>query len=180
MRKIPAPVLVSDEGPQRVWPFAAIAIVAVGSILLPPGPAYPPFLIGALGTAAALLAAERLPAWRRRPAWAAAAPLIPATAGIGMLIYSAGTITGLTALMLLPVFYAALYGRRRESLVVIPAVALTLGLLGLTSHDSVTVLVRLLVFWVSLMSMISIAIHLLRERLAASVAARRRRPGRAL
>jgi diguanylate cyclase (GGDEF)-like protein len=170
MPKILAPILVSDEGQQRVWPFAAIAIVAVGSILLPPGPAHLPFLVGALGTAGVLLAAERLPAWSRRPAWAAAAPLIPATAGIGMLIYSAGTITGLTALLLLPVFYTALYGRPRESLVVIPAVALTLAILGVTAHDSPTVLMRLLVFWVSLMSMISIATHLLRDRLAASVA----------
>ena len=87
-----------------------------------------------------------------------------------MLIYSAGTITGLTALLLLPVFFSALYGRPRESLVVIPAVAVTLAILGLSAHDTVTVLARLLVFWVSLMFMISIATHTLRRRLAASIA----------
>lgn len=170
MRNTLAPILVTVESQRRIWPFAAIAIVAVGSVLLPPGPAHPPFLVAALGVACLLLAAERLPAWRRRPDWARGAPLIPATAGIGMLIYSAGTITGLTALLLLPVFFSALYGRPREALVVVPVVALTLATLGITSHDTLTVLIRLLVFWVSLMSMITIATHMLRGRLAASVA----------
>jgi hypothetical protein len=123
----------------------------------------------ALGIGGLLAAAHWLPAWNRPPEWASGALLIPATAAIGMLIISAGTITGLTAL-LLPVVFSALYGKPRESLVVIPVVAVTLGILGVTAHDTVTVLVRLLLFWLSLMSMISIATHMLRARLAASVA----------
>lgn len=124
----------------------------------------------ALGIGGLLVAAHWLPAWNRPPEWASGALLIPATAAIGMLIISAGTITGLTALLLLPVVFSALYGKPRESLVVIPVVAVTLGILGVIAHDTVTVLVRLLLFWLSLMSMISIATHMLRARLAASVA----------
>lgn len=169
MRKRLARMLATGGRRQAVLPFAAIAAVAVGSILLPPGPAHPVFFLAALGVGGVLIGAEWLPAWRRRADWAAGAPLIPCVAAIGMLIFSAGTITGLTALLLLPVFYCALYGRLRESFVVIPTVAVTLAILVLSAHDTVTVLVRLLVFWVSLMAMISIATHLLRARLAASV-----------
>lgn len=87
----------------------------------------------ALGIGGLLVAAHRLPAWNRPPEWASGALLIPATAAIGMLIISAGTITGLTALLLLPVVFSALYGKPRESLVVIPVVAVTLGILGVTA-----------------------------------------------
>lgn len=170
MRRMLDPVLASGEGRQVIWPFAAIMAVAVGSILLPPGPGRPAFFLAALGTTGVLIAVQSLPAWRQRPPWASAAPLIPAVAAIGMLIFSAGTITGLTALLLLPVFFSALYGRPRESFVAIGAVGITLAILGLASYDTTTVLARLLIFWLSLMSMISIATHLLRTRLAASVA----------
>lgn len=170
MRKGLDSILASGGRRQRLLPFAAIASVAVVSILLPPGPARPGFLYGALAVAGLVIAAERLPVWRRRPRWASEAPLVPAVAAIGMLIFSAGTITGLTALLLLPVFYCALNGRPRESFVVIATVAITLAILGVTASDTPTVLIRLLVFWVSLMSMISIATHVLRGRLAASVA----------
>jgi hypothetical protein len=111
MRKWLAPILASGRRRQAVLPFAAIAAVAVGSILLPPGPARPVFLIAALVVSGFLTGAEWLPAWRRRPQWASRAPVIPAVVAIGMLIFSAGTTTGLTALLLLPVFYCALYGQ---------------------------------------------------------------------
>lgn len=126
--------------------------------------------IASVGIAGVLVAAQRLPAWRRRPDWASVVSLLPATAAIGMLIFSAGTITGLTALLLLPVFFSALYGRPWESLVVIPAVAITLAILGVSANDTLVVLMRLLVFWVSLMAMVSITTHLLRARLVASIA----------
>jgi diguanylate cyclase (GGDEF)-like protein len=173
MRKRFTSIFASGGRFQAVSPFAAIAAVAVGSILLPPGPARPAFFVAALGVTAVLIAAGWLPAWRRRPAWASLAPLILGVAAIGMLIFSAGTVTGLTALLLLPVFYCALYGRLSDSLAVIAAVAITLAGLGWTSNDTATVIARSLVFWVSLMSMISIATHVLRGRLVESVTSAR-------
>lgn len=169
MRKLLTPILAFSRRRQAVLPFATIASVAVVSVLLPPGPARPPFFFAALIIAALLIASQWLPAWMRPPGWASAVSLLPAIAAIGLLIYSAGSITGLTALLLLPVFYSALYGRPRESLLVVPAVAVTLAILGVTAGDSPTVLSRLLLFWISLMSMISIATHMLRGRLAHSI-----------
>src|SRR5579864_1795166 len=169
MRKLLTPILAFGRRRQAVLPFATIAAVAVVSVLLPPGPARPPFFFAALAVGGMLIASQWLPAWARRSGWASAVSLLPAIAAVGMLIYSAGGVTGLTALLLLPVFYSALYGRPRESLLVLPAVAITLAILGVTASDSPTVLSRLLLFWISLMSMISIATHMLRGRLANSI-----------
>ena len=51
----------------------------------------------------------------------------------------------------------------------IPAIGLTQGLIGLSNNDSGIVLTRLLVFWVALLVMISVAAHSLRRHLQATV-----------
>jgi diguanylate cyclase (GGDEF)-like protein len=108
---------------------------------------------------------------RRRPSEVASiSALLLATLAIGSLIFSAGAITGLNTLLLLPLLYSALYGRPWESAVVIPVVGITVAILGVNADDTVTVLVRFVLFWLTLMTMISFATHVLRARLAASVA----------
>ncbi len=76
---------------------------------------------------------------------------------------------GLGSLLLLPLLYSAFYGAQWESYVLIPAIALTQGLIGQSNNDSGIVLTRLLVFWVALLVMISVAAHALRRHLQATV-----------
>lgn len=92
-----------------------------------------------------------------------------ATAGIACLIYSASTSTGLGSLLLLPLLFSAFYGPQWESYVLIPAIGLAQGLVGLSNHDDAFVLTRLLLFWVTLLVMISVAAHALRKRLQTTV-----------
>lgn len=96
-------------------------------------------------------------------------PLLVATAAIGCLIHSASTSTGLASLLLLPLMYSAFYGAEWESYPLIPAIGLTQGLIGLSNHDNAIVLTRLLVFWVALLVMISLAAHALRRHLQSTV-----------
>ena len=51
----------------------------------------------------------------------------------------------------------------------IPTIGVAQGLIGLSNHDAPIVLTRLLVFWVALLMMISLAAHALRRRLQATV-----------
>jgi hypothetical protein len=69
--------------------------------------------------------------------------------------------------------FSAFYGDAEESFLVIPAIALAQTLLGVASNDSFIVLARILVFWVALLTMISIAAHALRRTLQASVSTAR-------
>ena len=69
--------------------------------------------------------------------------------------------------------------RAEGSLLVIPAITVAQALLGVASNDSFLVLVRVLIVWVALTTMISLAAHALRGSLQATVTPRGSRRGRA-
>jgi diguanylate cyclase (GGDEF)-like protein len=149
--------------------FGGLQVLALASVLIPNGPLRPGWYLAAV-LFSLLVATLRLAVpWNRVPGWFRVAPLVIATAAIGCLIHSATTSTGLGSLLLLPLLYSAFYGAQWESYVLIPAIGLTQGLIGLSNNDSAIVLTRLLVFWVALLVMISVAAHSLRRHLQATV-----------
>ncbi len=143
-------------------------MLAFVSVILPPGPTRVSWFLVALGLALVVAVSRWLVPWRRIPVRLKVLPLLADTALIACLIYSAGKSTGLGSLLLLPLLYSAFYGEPKESLLVIPAITVAQALLGVASNDSVLVLVRVLIVWVSLTTMISLAAHALRSRLQAT------------
>ena len=150
-------------------PFAVVMVFAFASVLIPSGTPRLGWVLAAMVLTALVLVARQLSPWRRMPRAVHVLPLILATAAIGCLIYSAGRSTGLNSLLLLPLMYSAFYGAPWESAVLIPAIGITLAVTGIAAGNSPLVLMRLLVFWVALLSMMSFVAHQLRARLQRSV-----------
>jgi diguanylate cyclase (GGDEF)-like protein len=149
--------------------FGGLQALALVSVLIPNGVQRWDWYVAAVGFSLSVAVMWLLTPWRRLPKWCRVVPLLVATAAIGCLIHSASTSTGLGSLLLLPLLYSAFYGALWESYVLIPAIGVAQGLIALSNHDSVIVLTRLLVFWVALLVMISIAAHALRRNLQSTV-----------
>jgi diguanylate cyclase (GGDEF)-like protein len=166
---------VAPEPPELRRPHESLLLfwgiqgLAFASVLIPSGPQRPGWYVAALGFAAFVAVLRLATPWSRVPGWFRVVPLLFATLGIGCLIHSAASSTGLGSLLLLPVLFSAFYGAKWESYVLIPASGLVMGLIGLSNHDDGLVLTRLLVFWVALLCLISFAAHALRGRLQSTV-----------
>ena len=142
--------------------FGGILVLALLSVLIPGGPQRPAWFVAAWGLTACVAVLGWGTPWASAPRWFRVVPLLLATAAIGCLVHSASTSTGLGSLLLLPLLFSAFYGDRWESYVLIPGIGLMQGLIGLSNQDNAIVLARLLVFWVALLVMISLAAHGLR------------------
>jgi diguanylate cyclase (GGDEF)-like protein len=153
--------------------FWAILALAFLSALIPSGTQRPAWYLAALALVVGVGASRWLVPWSRVSRRLLVIPLLMDTAAIGCLIYSAGKSTGLGSLLLLPLLFSAFYGDPAESFLVIPAIAVAQAVLGIASNDSFIVLARIVVFWVALLTMISIAAHALRRSLQSSVRAAR-------
>ena len=149
--------------------FGGLQLLALVAVLVPNGPQRPLWYVAALVCTLLVAGLRWLTPWTSAPKWFQVIPLLVATAAIGCLIHSASTSVGLGSLLLLPLLYSAFYGAQWESYALIPAIGLTQGLIGLSNHDSAIVLTRLLVFWVALLVMISLAAHALRRHLQSTV-----------
>src|SRR5579863_37035 len=149
--------------------FAGLEVLALVSVVIPNGPERPAWYIAALVVTLSVAVLRWATPRRRVPRWFRVVPPLVATVAIGCLIHSASTSTGLGSLLLLPLLYSAFYSAEWESYVLIPAIGLAQGLIGFSNNDSAIVLTRLLVFWVALLVMISLAAHALRRHLQATV-----------
>jgi diguanylate cyclase (GGDEF)-like protein len=161
--------VATEQSPWRssglFWGILGLAFL---SVILPPGPTRMAWFVAALGLALLVALGRWLVPWSQISPRFKVVPLLVDTALISCLIFSAGKATGLGSLLLLPLLYTAFYGRPKESLLVIPAITLAQALLGVANDDSILVLMRVLIVWVSLTTMISLAAHALRARLQAS------------
>ncbi len=127
------------------------------------------WFLGALGLTALGVAVQQMPISSRRQHLVDVLTLVLVIAAIGCLTHSAGGSNGLLTLLLLPLVFSALYGKPWESAIVIPAIGLTLVLVGLEDGGSLIVVARLFVVWVAALSMISLATHRLRRRLESTI-----------
>jgi diguanylate cyclase (GGDEF)-like protein len=154
-------------------PFAIVAVFAFASVLFPSGPARVGWFLAALGLVLLSAGTLGLSGWSRAPRALDVAPPLLAVAAIGCLAYSAGTSTGLLSLLLLPLIFSALYGKPWESFVIIPAICVTLGVVGHADGGTGLVVGRLLVVWITALAMISLVAHRLRLRLESTVSTAR-------
>jgi diguanylate cyclase (GGDEF)-like protein len=149
--------------------FLGILALAFLSVLVPSGPTRPPWYLAAFILVGLGIGARVLSTRPRTSPRLLVVPLLLDTASIGCLIFSAGKATGLGSLLLLPLLFSAFYGKPSESFLIIPATVLVQVLLTVASQSPFIVVVRVIVVWVALLTIISLAAHALRRSLQSSV-----------
>jgi signal transduction histidine kinase len=153
-----------------VLPFAAVAVIGQLSAEWPPAPNSDARFWASCALLVASVLVILLPgqtSMDTRNVWLLAALTYLASVAYLMLA-TGGVASGLGSLLLIPVVAVALYGRRFDSLIVVGGVLAAQGAISsvATHVDSETV--RRVVLFGSMCVMLSIGIHLLRERLVAS------------
>ena len=114
-----------SPGARRLAPFAAVALVGFGAAAATTDLSMPGLWIAlGFGLAAALMVL--LLPWSRLPRWAGAVPALVFLVAVGFLRDGTeGPVAGLSALVLLPVLWLALYGNRLQLAIIVPAVGAT-------------------------------------------------------
>ena len=156
----------------RVAPFAVVAALAEASLALPPGPKSVPAALVSVLLLLTVPAAFLLP-WPRLPGWATVVVPLLYTGSALALILAAGTTSGVGIVILIPLVWTALFHRRWESGCVVAAVVaveVTISLTPVAAADSV--IVRRVLLWALLGTLISVATHSLRDKISRSQAER--------
>jgi hypothetical protein len=105
----------------RAGPFAAIAVLAEASLVLPPGPASAWAAVISVVLLVAVAAAFLLP-WAQLPGWMTVLVPLAYTGSVLALILAAGTTSGVGIVILVPLIWTALFGQLWESACVVAAI----------------------------------------------------------
>jgi signal transduction histidine kinase len=164
------PLLARDGLLVRIAPFAALALIAEASLLLPPGPASMPDAIASVLLLAVVAAEIAFVPWAQVPGWLTVTVPLLYTVSILFLIQAAGGSTsGVGIVLLSPVIWASLFHRRWETAVVALAVLGVMLFISLNPDMATTsVLIRRIFFWAALVTMIAFVGHGLRARVRRS------------
>ncbi|MEK6327164.1 MAG: PAS domain S-box protein [Actinomycetota bacterium] len=148
---------------RRIAPFALVALVAFVAVIVVGTRSHAGELIAAALLVPALVASVYLVPWWRLPAWAQAAPPLLYFAIVALLRDAAGADASIfTVLVLLPVFWFALYGTRPQLLVSVVGVYLTLAapalIVGAPDYPPRDELVRAFL-WVVIAGVLGLTVH---------------------
>jgi signal transduction histidine kinase len=149
----------------RVWPFAAIAVLADASLALPPGPTSTWAAVSSAVVLVAVAAAFLLP-WPRLPGWVPVLVPLAYTGSVLALILATGPTSGLGIVILVPLIWTALFQRPWESACVLAAIVAVEVIISLTPvvvPDAV--IARRVVLCSALGAVISVSTHGLRDRI---------------
>lgn len=152
----------------RVVPFAVVAVLAEASLALPVGVQSQPAVIVSIVLLLTVAGSFALP-WRRLPAWTTVLVPLVYTGSVLALILAAGETAGVGLVILVPLVWTALFHRRWESaclVVAVVAVEVVTSLVPTAAADSV--IARRVLLFAALGTMISVATHGLRDRIAHS------------
>ncbi len=153
----------------RVIPFAVVAVLAEVSLALPgPDVQSTSAVIVSIVLLLATAGLFALP-WRRLPAWATVLVPLTYTGSVLALILAAGATAGVGLVILTPLVWTALFHRRWESAVIVVAIVtveVITSLVPTAAADSVVA--RRVLLFAALGTMISVAAHGLRDRIAQS------------
>ena len=153
----------------RVVPFAVVAVLAEVSLALPgPGVQSTPALIASIVLLLAVAGLWALP-WRRLPAWATVLIPLTYTGSVLALILAAGATAGVGLVILAPLVWTALFHQRWESACVVAAVVAVEVITSLVPTAAAdAVIARRVLLFAALGTLISVATHGLRDRIAHS------------
>jgi diguanylate cyclase (GGDEF)-like protein len=172
--------VTTAEGPfrsphllRRSLPFAVVAVLALASLALPPGPKSVPEALIAAGLLLVTAIGFVLP-WERLPT--AVTVLVPVayTSSVLMTVLATGSATsGIGTLVLAPLIWTVLYHKRWESAVIVVAIAAVQIVTSLTPKtEGDAVIIRRVLLWSLLGALLSVAAHDLRDRLQRQAAQR--------
>jgi signal transduction histidine kinase len=163
----------------RIAPFAVVAVLGELSLALPPAPSHVLESVLSVVLLAATAAAVFLP-WARLPPWATViVPLLYTASLLPLLLASGGTGSGIGVLLFIPLAWTALFHRPWESACVVAGILIVLFVASFIPHEApVPYIIRRLVFWGALATMIAVAAHGLRARVRRSREATARLQGR--
>jgi len=164
------PLLQRDGLLVRIAPFAALAVIAEASLLLPPGPASLPYAIVSVLLLAGVAAEIIFVPWPQVPGWlTVTVPLLYAASIFALIQAAGGSTSGVAIVLLSPLIWAALFHRRWETALVAAAVLGIMLYISLTPDmATTTVLLRRMFFWAALTIMIAFVGHGLRGRVRRS------------
>ena len=148
---------------RRMAPFAVVAVAAFVALLMVGTQSRTAEVIAAALLLPALVASIYLVPWWRLPAWAQAAPPLLYFTIVALLRDAAGADASIfTALVLLPVFWFALYGTRPQLVVSMAGVYLTLAapavIVGAPDYPPRDELVRALL-WLMIAGGLGLTVH---------------------
>ena len=163
----------------RIAPFAVVAVLAELSLALPPGPASMLDTVLSVVLLAATAGAVFLP-WDRLPAWApVTVPLLYTMSVLPLLLAAGGTASGVGVVLFIPLAWTTLFHRPWESACVVAGILVVLFVTSLLPDEApADFIIRRLLFWGLLTSMIAVAAHGLRARIRRSQEATARLQGR--
>ena len=148
--------------------FAVVLLVAEVSAALPPGPVHK----AQLGASAVLLALTIVLARRRSDGTGLddlAAPLLAIASSSLLMLSVGGLTTGLMALVVVPIAWAALYLRPWHSIAVVVASAVALWVISVIDLNPPSVIIRRVALWAAIGALVSVATHSLRARLESAL-----------
>jgi signal transduction histidine kinase len=152
----------------RVAPFAVVTALAEVSLALPPGVQSQSAVIASIVLLLAVAASFALP-WPRLPAWATVLVPLAYTGWVLALILAAGETAGVGIVILVPLVWTALFHQRWESACVVVAIVAVEVITSLVpTADADSVIARRVLLWAALGTLISVATHGLRDRIAHS------------
>jgi diguanylate cyclase (GGDEF)-like protein len=150
---------------RRVLPFAFVAVLAVVSLALPPGPTSNADAFGSVGLFVLTAFLLWLPVSRSSGLFSVLVPVTYAFSVLLLILAAGGSNSGIGIVILLPLVWAALYHRPWESVVVVIVIVAIEVITSLTPIVvPVAVIARRVVFWTAIGSLISVAAHDLRSR----------------
>ena len=150
-------------------PFAAVAVLAEASLLLPSGHESGWAVLASV-LLLLLAAVGFLLPWGRLPRWMTVLVPLAYTGSVLALDLAAGSTSGVGIVILIPLVWTALFHRRWESACVVAAVVATgviISVVPVAVPDAV--IARRAVFWAALGALISVATHGLRDRIRRSL-----------
>jgi diguanylate cyclase (GGDEF)-like protein len=162
-----------DEQWHRVLPFAVVAVLAVASIALPPGPTSDADAFASVGLLLLTALLLSLPISRSPGLFSILVPVTYSFSVLLMILAAGGSNSGVGIVILLPLVWTALYHRPWESAVVVVTIVAIEAIQSLTPVVVPSaVIARRVVFWLAIGGLISVATHDLRARVRTMLATR--------
>ncbi len=148
-------------------PFVVVAVLAELSVFLPPGPSSGTCLLISLGFLLAVGTSSWLP-WGRLPqSTTVAVPMAYLTSILFLILATGQSSSGIGIIVLSPLLWCCLFHREWESACVIVGIVIVEVITSLVPVEvSTSVLIRRVLFWAMLSTLIAVAIHGLRQRAA--------------
>jgi len=161
------------EQRRRVLPFAMVAVLALASLALPPGPTSNADAFTSVGLLLLTALLLGLPISRTPGLFSVLVPVTYSFSVLLLVLAAGGSTSGIGIIILLPLVWTALYHEPWESAIVVVVIVAVEVITSLTPVVvPAAVIARRIVFWTAIGALISVAAQDLRRRVRVMLASR--------